>query len=84
MKREFSEFRPYVNLANAIVKSVARDYKKTLKRLLLDPEDLGALYLKGEAERFFLSDWYQVLTDINPKYLIRKIQQEVGYCDQNN
>ena len=37
--------------------------------------------MKGEVERFFNSDWYSELTDLNGAFLMRKIQEEVGYHD---
>lgn len=76
-----NDFKPYENLANAIVKSAARDYRNSLKKLLINPNDYFALRSKEEAERFFFSEWYDVLTNLKPVYLMKRIQKEVGYCD---
>ena len=50
---------PYENLANAIVLQAVKDY-----RLTDDEAELA------EIERFFRSDWFGVLTDVDPEYLI--------------
>ena len=56
---------PYENLANAIVLQAVKDY-----RLTDDEAELA------EIERFFRSDWFGVLTDVDPEYLIRRLQKE--------
>ena len=56
---------PYQNLANAIVLQAVADY-----RLTNDPRDLE------EIERFFRSEWFGMLTGIDPKYLISKLRSE--------
>lgn len=56
---------PYENLANAIVLQAVKDY-----RLTDDDAELA------EIERFFRSDWFGVLTDVNPEYLIRNLRKE--------
>ena len=56
---------PYENLANAIVLQAVKDY-----RLTDDEAELA------EIERFFRSDWFGVLTDIDPEYLIRRLRKE--------
>lgn len=84
MAEMISDFKPYVNLSNAIIKSVAKEYKKALKRLVADPDDGEAIHTKEEAECFFLSEWYQFLTNVHPNYLMKRIQKEVGYHDRYN
>ena len=56
---------PYENLANAIVLQAVKDYRLT--------DDEAELV---EIERFFRSDWFGVLTDVDPEYLIRKLRKE--------
>jgi len=56
---------PYENLANAIVLQAVKDY-----RLTDDEAELA------EIERFFRSDWFGVLTDVDPEYLIRNLRKE--------
>ena len=48
---------PYAELANAIVLSAVKDYRRALKRLCMYPRDDSALRTKIECERFFQSRW---------------------------
>ena len=56
---------PYQNLANAIVLHAVADY-----RLTNDSRELEDL------ERFFRSDWFAALTNIDGEALLRKLQEE--------
>jgi len=56
---------PYEELANAIVLQAVKDY-----RLHDDEKELASI------ERFFRSDWFSVLTSINPEILITKLRKE--------
>ena len=56
---------PYENLAKAIVLQAVKDYRLT--------DDEAELV---EIERFFRSDWFGVLTDVDPEYLIRNLRKE--------
>lgn len=69
---------PYENLANAIVLSAVRDYRKALKRLSVNPESKMAAADVAREERFFYSDWYAMLTDVDPDYLVPRLRAEVG------
>ncbi len=72
---------PYENLANAIVITAAKDYRDALRSLTRNKNNNNAKRMKEEVERFFNSDWYSVLTDLDGAFLMRKIQEEVGYHD---
>ena len=56
---------PYQELANAVVLQAVKDY-----RLHDDEQELASI------ERFFRSDWFGVLTNINPEILITKLRKE--------
>ena len=68
---------PYERLANAIVLKAVKDYRHAQKRLKKHPENEDALYTKLEVERFFRSDWYTLLTTVDPETLITKLNKEV-------
>lgn len=55
------------DLANAVVLQAVQDY-----RLSNDPRDLE------ELERFFLSDWFRLLTDLSPDCLLSLLRREKG------
>ena len=69
---------PYENLANAIILSAVEDYRKVLKRWSRYPGKEGYLQDKASLERFFRSDWFGVLTSVDPELLIRKLCEEVA------
>ena len=56
---------PYQELANAIVLQAVKDY-----RLHENEQQLARI------ERFFRSDWFSVLTNVNPEILIIKLRKE--------
>ena len=72
------EYEPYENLANAIILSAVRDYRKVLKRLSINPKSKSAAADAASLERFFFSGWFEVLTDLDPNYLVRRLKNEVG------
>ena len=64
---------PYQELANAIIVSASRDYMKVYKKYLRT--GLGYERVMYE-ELFFFSDWFGVLSDANPKYLVEQMQEK--------
>ena len=69
---------PYENLANAIILRAVEDYRETLGILRYSPNDKDASIGKYEIERFFRSDWFGLLTNIDPEMLIGKLRKEVA------
>ncbi len=67
----------YENLANAIVLQAVRDYRTALRSLKLNPSNKSAKIEKENIERFFRSDWYQVLTSVDGESLIRALRKEM-------
>lgn len=64
----------YEDLANAIVRQAADDYRRALR-------GKGYRYyaydrLIREIERFFRSRWYRMLTHVNGEYLLEKLREE--------
>ncbi len=66
----------YERLANAIVLQAVKDYRFAMKRLAKYPRNDSALYTKREVERFFRSDWYTLLTTVDPETLIKRLKEE--------
>ena len=67
---------PYEKLGNAIVLQAVSDYRRALRKVKKpkNREDIeGALRL----EKFFRSEWYQVLTSVDGVYLIERLREEV-------
>ena len=76
-EQSYSIERAYTNLTNAIILQAVRDYKSALRRLAKHPFSSMALSAKEELERFFRSDWFELLTNIDPEMLITKLEAEV-------
>lgn len=69
---------PYTGLANAIILQAVKDYRDAIKKLSRGRVNKDAEIKKQEILNFFRSDWFGVLTEIDPEMLIRKLDEEVG------
>ena len=69
---------PYEELANAIVMSAVKDYRKALKSLRINSRNKAAMSEAMECEEFFRSDWYKTLTSVDGELLISKLRAEVA------
>lgn len=67
---------PYERLANAIIIQASNDYRLVLRKKKGNPRNSEANREVNEIERFFRSEWYQVLTTVDGEYLMNKIRQE--------
>lgn len=68
---------PYENLANAIVIQAAKDYRAAKRKLKRNSTNQLAQAETVSIERFFRSNWYKCLTQIDGEMLIRKLREEV-------
>ena len=66
---------PYENLANAIILRAVWDYRAALRRYRRTFEVNDEMI---RCEKFFRSSWYEVLTDVDGEYLIKKLRKEAG------
>lgn len=69
----------YEGLANAIIKLAAQDYMRALRSLKRNPRSRTAKQEKEDNERFFQSEWYACLTNVDGKYLIRRLKEACHY-----
>ena len=67
------------NLANAIIETAAHDYRKALTTLRRYPGSYTAMRQKQKLEKFFRSDLYAALTDVDGEYMIEKLRKDVDY-----
>lgn len=68
---------PYEKLANAIIIQAVKDYRAALHACRKSPSSHFARSQKETLERFFLSEWYLLLTDIDGEMVIERIRKEV-------
>ena len=63
------KYEPYHALINAVILQAVRDY-----RIALEKEDTLKI---SECERFFYSDWFTFLTDVDGDIIIHHVQKEI-------
>ena len=64
---------PYQELANAIIVSASKDYMRAYKKYLRTGLDYGKVI---KEERFFFTDWFNILSDANPDYLVSAMRKK--------
>ena len=68
----------YQRLADEIITRAVKDYRRALRTLKYHPENDTARRSRREIERFFNSQWFGVLTEIDPEVLMERLRKEVG------
>lgn len=68
---------PYEELANAIALQAVKDYRSANKKLARGRRNYEAERMRENSLRFFRSAWFSMLTDINPEFLIERLDKEV-------
>ena len=71
----------YIQLAHAIVIVAAESYKYTLLAVRHHTKSVSVYRRKEELESFFLSEWFGLLSGLDGRYFIQKMQ-EVYYFDR--
>lgn len=66
----------YERLADAIILRAVEDYRNALEKLNKHPRNRAALYTKREVERFFRSNWYALLSEVDPEMIIKRLNEE--------
>ena len=64
-------------LANAIIVTAAKDFRKQYKKLLKNPKSQMAAADVASLIRFFRSDYYSSLTSVDGEFLVRKLKSKV-------
>ena len=68
--------RAYENLANAVIEQAVKDYRRVRAKLAKEAEDVMALKMRRETERFFRSEWFSQLTTLDGELLLAKLEEE--------
>ena len=69
------ELDPYKKLAYAIVLQTVNDYRKALRGEYVAERKPEAVI--KDCERFFRSEWFTMLTNVDGKMLIENLRKEV-------
>ena len=65
----YRQYMPYENLANAIVEQACKEYRRLWYQTIDDVD-------KQRIIRFFRSQWFSILTALDPEWLIEKLERE--------
>ena len=66
----------YEILTNAIVEQAAKDYRWARTVLRKAAENVEAITMRSDTERFFRSAWFGQLTSINGEWLLQQLEGE--------
>ena len=67
----------YKALANAIILQAVRDFKPAYRRLKNQPNDKLAQDTAREITKFFCSQYFEALTDLDGPALLNRIMREM-------
>ena len=67
------EIDGYQLLANAIVLQAVNEYREALRQ-----NDTAAKWKKINLRRFFRSDWFKLLTNVDGELLMERLTEEVN------
>ena len=66
----------YWRLANGIILKAVDDYRSARKTLTREPENEMAQRQVSQCEKFFLSDWFTVLSSVDGSFVLKKLKAE--------
>ena len=70
------EYRPWDELALAIVKQAVTDYKVAYRKVLRHPDDQMAKDICAYERRFFFGEWFEQLSDLDGPQMVKLIEQQ--------
>lgn len=69
----------YENLANAIILQAVKDFRRDIKAVKHGGRNKErAIVEMREIVEFIKSPWFRILTNLEPKILLKKLQEEVN------
>ncbi|MBC5687939.1 hypothetical protein H8S37_03185 [Mediterraneibacter sp. NSJ-55] len=68
----------YEKLANTIILQAVKDWRAARRKLKRKPQNESARIELGNCERFFHSEWFTTLTDVDGEVILRKLYEEDG------
>ena len=76
--KDVSMQEAWEDLANAIIIEAVEEYKQDLIHLARNPESEAAQRQAARQEQFFYSDWYDTLTNMDGRRLVRKLKEIIA------
>ncbi len=68
----------YEKLANAIILQAVKEWRTARRKLKRKPQNESARSELESCERFFRSEWFTTLTDVDGAVILRKLYEEDG------
>ena len=81
MEKEYNILCGWGEMTESLVLLAAEDYRKALKKLQKNPDNIKARETKEEIEDFFRHGWFRKAYHIEPDYMIRKLKEESGWTE---
>lgn len=78
---EYDKRQPWEDLANGIIKQATDEYKKALERIKKTNHygwKLNAVQEIHSLNRWFRGEWFSMLTQVDPEYLIENLNKYYG------
>jgi hypothetical protein len=66
----------FERLGNAVVMQAVRDWRSATRTLKRNPGNYEAKRLKEDCEQFFLSQYFNIYTDLDGRALLDKLRKE--------
>lgn len=68
----------YEKLANAIILQAVKDWRAARRKLKRKAQNESARIELESCERFFCSEWFMILTNVDGVVILRKLYEEDG------
>lgn len=68
----------YEKLANAIILQAVKDWRAARRKLKRKTQNENARIVLESCERFFCSEWFMILTNVDGAVILRKLYEEDG------
>ena len=67
----------YESLAESIVLQAVKDYTRSYRVVLRNPDNYQAAAMMKECEDFIESRWFRMLCDLDPEELLYRLDKEI-------
>lgn len=68
----------YEKLANAVILLAVKDWRRARRKLKRKSQNESAKQELDSCERFFRSDWFEILSNVDGTFLLKKLYEESG------
>lgn len=69
---------PYEHICKAIIIQAVNDYRRAMKKVIVNPRNKDALDDVLDIEAFLKSQWFQQLSQLDGQYILKRLQIEMA------